>query len=131
MLTSEIKVINYRNQNMAVLLNVIASTVYKVCKMHENVGIKAYNFFRFLVCYNILTLPSIICADKRSGGFKISSWYFIKLLSIPKYRNYRPSLVSGGQTFVFVLTDIQEITHFRSIIQDYLQFLVQVFPLVT
>ena len=32
-MTNEIKVINYRNQNMAVLFNVIA---IKVLKMHEN-----------------------------------------------------------------------------------------------
>ena len=39
---------------------------------------------------NILTLPSIICADKRSGGCKISSRYFSKMLSTPRYRTYRP-----------------------------------------
>ena len=33
--TSEMKVIEYRNQNMAVLLNIIA---IKVCKMHKNMG---------------------------------------------------------------------------------------------
>ena len=41
---------------------------------------------------NILTLPSIICADKRSGGCKILSRYFSKMLSIPRYRTYRPIL---------------------------------------
>ena len=39
---------------------------------------------------NILTLPSIIYVSKRSGGFKISSRYFSKMLSIPRYRTYRP-----------------------------------------
>ena len=39
---------------------------------------------------NILTLLSVICVDKRSGGFNISSRYFSKMLSIPRYRTYRP-----------------------------------------
>ena len=39
---------------------------------------------------DILTLPSIIYADKRSGGCKISSRYFSKMLSTPRYRTYRP-----------------------------------------
>ena len=90
MLTSEIKDITYRDQNMAVLFNVAASPVYSL----QNAGkyvIKVYNFFRFGVCSQYFKFfPSIICADKRSGGCKISSRYFIKLLSIPRYRAYLP-----------------------------------------
>ena len=37
------------------------------------------SFFRFLVCSNILTIPSIICVDKRSDGCKISSRNFSKM----------------------------------------------------
>ena len=43
MLTREIEVINCRNLNMAVLVNV----GHKSLQMDENMGIKAYNFFRF------------------------------------------------------------------------------------
>ena len=35
MLTSEIEVVICHNQNMAVLLNMIASILYKVCKCME------------------------------------------------------------------------------------------------
>ena len=42
-LTSEIEVINCRNQNMEILLNVIT---IKVCKMHKKYEVKAY-FSRF------------------------------------------------------------------------------------
>ena len=37
---------------------------------------------------NILTLPSIICAGKQSGGCEISSRYFSKMLSIPRHWAY-------------------------------------------
>ena len=52
-------------------------------------GIKAYKFFRFGYVSNISCPSCIICVGKRSGGFKISSRYFSKMLSIPKYRAYR------------------------------------------
>ena len=52
--------------------------------------IKALNSSDFAYVSNILTLPSIICTDKRSGGCKISSRYFSKMLSIPRYQSYQP-----------------------------------------
>ena len=60
--------------------------------MHENWGEKPIICSDFQYVSNILTLPSIICANKRSGGCKISSRYFSKMLSTPRYRNYRPVL---------------------------------------
>ena len=38
-----------------------------------------------------------MCGDKRSGGCKISSRYFSKMLSTPRYRTYRP-IPSDEQT---------------------------------
>ena len=52
---------------MAVLLCVIDSTVYSL-QMHENWGEKLIISSDFGYVSNILTLPSIICADKQSGG---------------------------------------------------------------
>ena len=37
---------------------------YKTLQMEENMGIKAYNFFRFWYVSDILTLPSILCVVK-------------------------------------------------------------------
>ena len=75
-LTREIEVIKCRKQNMAVLLKLIA---IKVCSLNaQKYKVKTYNFFRLcLYGYvpNILSSPSIICVDNRSGGFKISAWY--------------------------------------------------------
>ena len=74
--TSEIEVIKCCNQNMAVLLNVIASTV-NTLQMKKNWGIKAYNS-DFGYVSNISTLPLIMYVDKRNGGCKIPSRYFSK-----------------------------------------------------
>ena len=60
---------------MAVLLNVIASSVLSV-QMHENSGKKLIISSDLGYISNILSLPSIVCADKRDGGFKISSRCF-------------------------------------------------------
>ena len=68
--------------------------------MHENWGEKLIISSDFEYVSNILTLPSIICANKRSGGCKISSRYFSKMLSIPRYRNYRP--VPNYNSSIFV-----------------------------
>ena len=82
---------------MAVLLNVIASAstkVVKVCKMHKNMGQKLIISSNLGFVPNILSLKAITCADKRSGGSKISSQYFIKMLSILRYLALTdPSLV--------------------------------------
>ena len=58
--------------------------------MHENWGEKLIISSDFEYVSNILTLAPIVCPNKRSGGCKISSRYFSKMLSIPRYRNYRP-----------------------------------------
>ena len=58
--------------------------------MPENCGEKLIISSDFGYVSNILTLPSIICADKRIGGCKISSQYFSKMLPTPRYRTYRP-----------------------------------------
>ena len=76
--------------------------------MPENWGEKLIISSDFGYVSNILTLPSIICADKRSGGCKISSRYFSKMLSTLRYRTYRPipSLYDCGLIVVtiFILT---------------------------
>ena len=58
--------------------------------MNEYWGEKRIISSDFEYVSNISTLPSIICADKRSGGCKISSQYFSKMLLIPRYWTYRP-----------------------------------------
>ena len=86
-LTSEIEVIKCRNQNMAVLLN---ESLIKVCKWTKIWDKKLILSLYLGYVSNILTLSSIICVGKQSGGFKISSRYFIKMLSIQRCRPYRP-----------------------------------------
>ena len=85
MLTSEIKVTKYHNQNMDVPLNDIALKVHK----HTKYEIKVQSFFKFLVCCQFSSLIFIICADKRSGGCKISS-YGISL-KCSRYQDTRPT----------------------------------------
>ena len=46
--------------------------------MDENMVQKLLNSSDLGYVSNILTLPSIICTDKRSGGFKVLSRYFAK-----------------------------------------------------
>ena len=58
--------------------------------MHENWWEKLIISSDSEYVSNIITLPSIICANMRSGSCKISSRYFSKMLLIPRYRNYRP-----------------------------------------
>ena len=70
---------------MAVLLQ---HNLYKSLQSHENMGQKLIISSDFGYFSNILTPPSIICVDKRSGGCKLSSRYFSKMLSIPRYRAY-------------------------------------------
>ena len=43
----------------------------------------------FCCFYGRIAVPPCICVDKQSGGFKISSQYFTKLLSIPRHRAYQ------------------------------------------
>ena len=72
---------------MAALLN---KSLIKVCKWTK-IWDKKHIISSYLGnVSNILTLPSIICVGKRSGGFKILSQYFTKMLSIPRFRAYRP-----------------------------------------
>ena len=86
-MTSEIEVIKFRNQNMAVLLSI---SLIKVCKWMKIWDKKLIISSYLGYVSNILTLSFIICVGKRSGGFKISSQYFTKMLSIPRFRSYRP-----------------------------------------
>ena len=86
MLTSEIEVIKCRNQTRQ-----FCSTYrYKSLHMDKTMGIKAYTFFRFGYVSNILTIPSMIRVYNWGGGLQVSSRYFSKMLSIPRYRAYRP-----------------------------------------
>ena len=87
MLTSENKMIKCRNQNMAFLLNVI-TTQFKSLQIQENIGQKHKISSDFRHVCKILPIPSFICAGKRSGGFKIMSQYFSKMLSIPSHGSY-------------------------------------------
>ena len=84
--------------------------------MHENWGEKLIISSDLGYVYNILTLPSIICADKQSGGCKISSRYFRKMFSIPRYWTYRPipTFYLIGQSPLTVLIQLRNIYTFRT-----------------
>ena len=71
-----------RKQNRTVLLNVITSNG-KSLQMLENWGQK----------FKISSESLGMCVDKRSGGCKISSQYFSKMLSILRHRPNDPSLI--------------------------------------
>ena len=72
MLTNEIEIIKCHNQNMVVLLNIIA-TRYKSLQMHRNMGSKLIISSGLGYVSNILSFPLIICVDKQSSSNKISS----------------------------------------------------------
>ena len=95
-----------RHEIFGVMTSLLTSNteVIKCCKhgssaqryrypMHENMGSNSSKLIissDFGYIPNILTLSSIICADKRRGSCKISSQYFSKMLSIPRHLAYRP-----------------------------------------
>ena len=72
---------------MAVLVN---ESLINVCKWTKIWDKKLIISSYLGYVSNILTLSSILCVGKGSGGFKISSRYFTKMLSIPRFRAYRP-----------------------------------------
>ena len=57
--------------------------------MSVNAEMKGYNVFRFLICSQCFKF-SFHYVDKQSGGFKILSGYFSKMLLILKHWTYRP-----------------------------------------
>ena len=63
-----LRVLVHPNQTWTFPLNDIAIKVPKWPKYDRNL----YNFFRFLVCSQYLSFPSILCVVKRDLGYKVS-----------------------------------------------------------